>query len=219
MAQNSKIREFPDINTKLTAPTKKSLFERQKAEAEAKRQREQEETAAVYEDFIKSFDDTDDASPSVGADSRGGAGYGSSNSGGVFSGQTKRHFSGTPTGPAAKGGYGGSRGSGPGSLGPPPSLSRKRALDGSHTLQKDASAGLFAFEDSNSGPVDAKSAFHVSDDEDATGSSTSHERVAPKPTIRMSFLPPGTSPAVIKSLIPSHLKVEAVRIKIGRAHV
>ncbi|KAK4690622.1 hypothetical protein P7C71_g6211, partial [Lecanoromycetidae sp. Uapishka_2] len=38
MADDSKIKEFPDISNKLTAPTKKSLFERQKAEAEAKRQ-------------------------------------------------------------------------------------------------------------------------------------------------------------------------------------
>ena len=57
MTQDSKINEFPDIGNKLTAPTKKFIFERQKAEAEAKRQREQEETAAVYEDFVKSFDD------------------------------------------------------------------------------------------------------------------------------------------------------------------
>lgn len=212
MAQNSKIREFPDINTKLTAPTKKSLFERQKAEAEAKRQREQEETAAVYEDFIKSFDDADDASPSSGTNSRGGAGYGSSSGGGAFGGQSKRHFSGAPTGPSARGGYSGSRSSGPGSLGPPPSLSRKRAFDGSHPSQKDTSAGLFAFEDSSPGPVDAKSAFQASDDEDTVGNSRAHERVAPKPIIRMSFLPPGTSPAVLKSILPSSLKVDAVRI-------
>ena len=212
MAQNSKIREFPDINTKLTAPTKKSLFERQKAEAEAKRQREQEETAAVYEDFIKSFDDADDAPPPSANNSRGGAGYGSLSSGGASGGQSKRHFSGAPTGPSARGGYGGGRGTGPGSLGPPSSLSRKRALDGSHPLQKDSSAGLFAFEDSSSRPVDAKSAFQTSDDEDTAASVRAHERVAPKPTIRMSSLPPGTSPAVIKSIMPSHLKVDTVRI-------
>ncbi|KAI5285444.1 hypothetical protein KEM55_000659, partial [Ascosphaera atra] len=42
---------------KVSAPLRKSLFERQKAEAQAKRQREKEETAAVYEDFVKSFED------------------------------------------------------------------------------------------------------------------------------------------------------------------
>lgn len=121
MAQESKIKEFPDLGSKLTAPTKKSLFERQKAEAEAKRQREQEETAAVYEDFIKSFDDTDEHN-------KGGFNSESSGPGRAFGVASKRHFSGPPTGPAARGGRGTS---GPGSLGPPPPLSRKRAHDGS----------------------------------------------------------------------------------------
>ncbi len=215
MAQNSKIREFPDISTKLTAPPKKSLFERQKAEAEAKRQREQQETAAVYEDFIKSFDDTDDNPPITNFNNRGeGGGIGSSGIGTSSGGPSKRHFSGPPTGPAARGGFGGGRGpSGPGSLGlPPPSLSRKRAHDGSHRLQKESSAGLFAFEDS-AGPLDAKTAFQAEeDDEDDVGNAHPHERAAPKPTLRLSFLPPGTSPAVIKALLPSTLTVDAVRI-------
>lgn len=214
MAQNSKIREFPDISNKLTAPTKKSLFERQKAEAEAKRQREQQETAAVYEDFIKSFDDADDNPPSTNFSARGG-GFGGSSSGTPFGGPSKRHFSGPPTGPSARGGFGGGRGpGGPGSLGPPPpSLSRKRAYDGSHPLQKDSSVGLFAFEDSTSGPVDAKVAFQVDEDEeDKVGIAHAHERAAPKPTLRLSFLPPGTSPAVIKALLPPILTVDAVRI-------
>ena len=47
-------------------PTKKSQFERQKAEAEAKRLREEAETKAVYEDFIKSFDDEEDGSTHYG---------------------------------------------------------------------------------------------------------------------------------------------------------
>ena len=195
MAQDSKIKEFPDIGSKLTAPTKKSLFERQKAEAEAKRQREQEETAAVYEDFIKSFDDTDDPSNHKGIESSTGRTFGGA----------KRHFSGPPIGPA-KGGFGG-RGSGPGSLGPPPlSLSRKRAHDGSH--QKDPNSGLFAFKESES--VDTKSAFQASDDEDKQA--RIQERAPPKPTLKLSSLPPGTSPAVIKSLMPGNLHVDAVRI-------
>ena len=214
MAQDSKIKEFPDIGSKLTAPTKKSLFERQKAEAEAKRQREQEETAAVYEDFIKSFDDEDDSVPSAG-DAFKGAGSESSGAGRAFGGPSKRHFTGPPTGPAARGGFGGGgRGtSGPGSLGPPPPpLSRKRAYDGSHPSQKDSNAGLFAFEDSTTGPVDAKSAFQTSDDEDTGGRSRIQERAPPKPTLRLSSLPPGTSPAVIKSFLPSNLHIDAVRI-------
>lgn len=216
MAQNSKIREFPDISTKLTAPTKKSLFEKQKADAEAKRQREQQETAAVYEDFIKSFDDADENPPSTNFNARGGGGgFGSSGGGAPFGGPSKRHFSGPPTGPAARGGFSGGRGpSGPGSLGlPPPSLSRKRAYDGSHPLQKESSTGIFAFEDSAPGPLDAKAAFQADEeDEDHVGTVHAHERTAPKPTLRLSFLPPGTSPAVIKALLPSTLTVDAVRI-------
>ena len=203
MAEDSKIKEFPDIGSKLTAPTKKSLFERQKAEAEAKRQREQEETAAVYEDFIKSFDDEDKSQHSDPSALASGPGLGGSR-GGAFGGPSKRHFS----GPASRG-----RGnSGPGSLGPPPSsLSRKRAYDGSQPPRKEANQGLFAFEDSI-GPADTKTAFQTSDDEDTTSHSRAAERAAPKPTLRLSSLPPGTSPAVIKSVLPSNLKVEGVRI-------
>ena len=201
MAQDSKIKEFPDISNKLTAPTKKSLFERQKAEAEAKRQREQEETAAVYEDFIKSFDDEENsAAPTKAAfGDRGGLG-----------GPGKRHFSGTSAGPTGRGTLGGGRGiSGPGSLGPPPSLSRKRTYDGSPPTQRE---GLFAFEDTREGPADPKTALQLSDDEDTGGRTRTQERAIPKPTIRLSSLPPGTSPTAIKAILPATLPVEGVRI-------
>lgn len=198
MASDSKIKEFPDIGSKLTAPTKKSLFERQKAEAEAKRQREQEETAAVYEDFIKSFDDTEEHN-------RGG--IGSDSSGRAFGVALKRHFSGPPTGPAARGGGRGT--SGPGSLGPPPSLSRKRAHDGSRLYPKDSNAGLFAFEDA---PGNAKLAFHGDEEDDKAGRARAQERAPPKPTLRLSNLPPGTSPAVIKSLLPKNLNIDGVKL-------
>ena len=201
MAQDSKIKEFPDISNKLTAPTKKSLFERQKAEAEAKRQREQEETAAVYEDFIKSFDDEDNSAPPTKAafGDRGGLG-----------GPGKRHFSGTSAAPTGRGTFGGGRGnSGPGSLGPPPSLSRKRTYDGSPPTQRE---GLFAFEDTREGPADPKTALQLSDDEDTGGRTRTQERAIPKPTIRLSSLPPGTSPAAIKAILPATLPVEGVRI-------
>ena len=205
MAKDSKIREFPDIGSKLQAPTKKSLFERQKADAEAKRQREQEETAAVYEDFVKSFDDAEEIQP-AGPGGRPSPGFGGS-------GPSRRHFSGPPTGPGGRGGIGGGRGgSGPGSLGPPPpSISRKRGYDGTRSTQKDGSQGLFAFEDA--GPVDVKTAFKSLEDEDEqTGRTRSHERAAPKPTLRLSSLPPGTSPSVIKSIIPATLNIDTVRI-------
>ncbi|MCJ1371898.1 hypothetical protein MMC20_003118 [Loxospora ochrophaea] len=213
MAHDSKIREFPDIGTKLTAPTKKSLFERQKAEAEAKRLREQQETAAVYEDFVKSFDDADEDGPGPRAPGRLGNHDGAAGPGG-FGGPSKRHFTGPPTGPGGRGGLGSRGHSGPGSLGPPPpSLSRKRGLDGSQVSQRDSNHGLFAFEDANAGPIDAKVAFQNSDDEEEkSGYSKAHERAAPKPTLHLSSLPPGTSPAVIKSVLPTSLGIDSVRI-------
>ncbi|MCJ1226002.1 hypothetical protein MMC12_002651 [Toensbergia leucococca] len=212
MEPDSKIREFPDIGSKLQAPTKKSVFERQKAEAEAKRQREQQETAAVYEDFVKSFDDENTSSPPTGPTGRPGSGFGGP---GSYGPPSKRHFSGAPTGPSGRGGPSGGRGtSGPGSLGPPPpSLSRKRAFDGSSIAQRDSNQGLFAFEDSNTGPLDTKAAFqNLDDEEDHTDRARIQERAAPKPTLRLSSLPPGTSPAVIKSFLPANLNIDAVRI-------
>lgn len=207
MAQDSRIKEFPDISNKLTAPTKKSLFERQKAEAEAKRQREQAETAAVYEDFVKSFDDEENGAKPESGSTRGG------NIGdrGAFGGPSKRHFSGPPTGPTAQGGFPGGRGnSGPGSLGPPPPfISRKRAYDGSPPTQRE---GLFAFEDAREGPADPKTALQHSDDEDNGSRTRTQERVIPKPTLRLSSLPPGTSPAAIKAVLPLTLTIDGVRI-------
>ncbi|KAL8732886.1 MAG: hypothetical protein Q9166_002487 [cf. Caloplaca sp. 2 TL-2023] len=201
------VKEFPDIDTKLAAPTKKSLFEKQKAEAEAKRQREQEENAAAYEDFVKSFDDDGESTASYGV--RKPSGFDSASS----DGPPRRHFSGGSSGPGGRGGFGGRGKSGPGSLGfPPPSLSRKRAHDGSQPPRKASSHGLFAFEDASPGPPDVKTAFKNSVDEDNATSAKANERAAPKPSMRLSSLPPGSSPAFIKSFLPLNLNVEAVRI-------
>ena len=201
MAKDSKIREFPDISNKLTAPTKKSIFEKQKAEAEAKRQREQQETAAVYEDFVKSFDDEDTGTRPTGAPVRGGV----IGDRGGFSGGN-RHYAGN----AGRGGLGGGRGSGPGSLGPPPtSLSRKRTYDGLPPTQRE---GLFAFEDAREDSADPKTALQHSDDEDTSSRTRTQERAIPKPTLRLSSLPPGTSPAAIKAILPPNLTVDGVRI-------
>src|SRR4051812_10146207 len=130
MSDSKKIDEFPEIDNKLAAPSKKSLFERQKAEAEAKRLREEAETAAVYEDFVKSFDDSDGTYNTSGTGRRlDGSIYGATSGAGSGSGgPSRRHFAG------ARGGLS----SGPGSLGPPPpSLARKRALESSQASQRD----------------------------------------------------------------------------------
>jgi hypothetical protein len=57
MADKDDLADFPDVSKKIAAPSKKSVFERQRAEAEAKRVRDEKEAAAIYDDFVKSFDD------------------------------------------------------------------------------------------------------------------------------------------------------------------
>lgn len=221
---NKKIKEFPDVENKLQAPTKQSIFAQQKREAEAKRLREEAETAAVYEDFVKSFDDSDDVPSS-------GSGFGSSSgrpSGfGAVSRPPKRHFGGNggmAMGPGGREGFGlgragasgHSRGplSGPGSLGPPPpSLSRKRAHEGAFNApRRDNDRGLLAFENYDIDRESPARAFSTSDDEDQRQRGRNDEPAVPKPTLRLSNLPPGTSPAVIKALMPANLTVDAVRI-------
>ena len=56
MSANKPPAGFPDVEAKLHTASKQSAFEKQKQEAEAKRKREAAETAAVYESFVKSFD-------------------------------------------------------------------------------------------------------------------------------------------------------------------
>lgn len=207
---DKKIVEFPDVENKLQAPSKKSLFERQKAEAEAKRRREEAETKAVYEDFVKSFDDEDDE------EGPGGFGRGIGAGGGFSGGPPRRHFA--PTGPAPGRGFGGNRGdggkfgSGPGSLGlPPQALGRKRPFEGFQQKERRDDRGVLAFDDYDDERA-AKRALNLSDDEDERHKGRDEERAAPKPTLRLASLPPGTSPAVIKALLPSNLTVDAVKI-------
>jgi U2-associated protein SR140 len=211
-----KIIEFPDVENKLQAPTKKSVFERQKELEREKRAQEEAETAAVYEDFVKSFDDED--APSQSGRFRQDSGFGGFGGG---NGPPKRHFGGSsiPTGPASgRGGPGGGRGlgSGPGSLGPPSNISRKRTHEGfqqsSRYDRRESDRGLLAFEDYESNTTPLK-AFNTSDDEDdKRPGHRSTEPVVAKPTLRLSSLPPGTSPAVIKALLPRNLTIDAVRI-------
>lgn len=213
MSSTKKIAEFPDVEAKLQKPSKQSAFERQRAEAEAKRKREAEETAAVYEDFVKSFahDEGDDAfHGSRHASSRFGSGaperpaFGS---GTPFGGGTgKRHF-GVPAGASLK--------SGPGSLGPAPSsFGKKRPYDG---FQRDSDEGRgrlgFDDRDRDSGTLPVAKAFEASDDEaDIATANRAEEKAISKPTLRLANLPPGTSPAVVKALIPASLTVENVKI-------
>lgn len=221
MSVPNKIAEFPDVEAKLQKPTKQSAFERQKAEAEAKRLREAAETAAVYEDFVKSFDaDADDDDRNQNDRGPGGFGRPPQPRGGAFGGAGggRRHFGAPP-------GSGGMKASGPGSLGPVPppiSFGKKRTYDGfqsNNDRRRDHSAtgsGRFgggAFDDNEPGSKPLAKAFDASDDEEEhTGLGRSEEKAVARPTLRLTNLPPATSPAAIRAMIPTNLVVEAVKI-------
>ncbi|KAF4125616.1 U2-associated protein SR140 [Geosmithia morbida] len=220
------LTEFPDVQAKLQKPTKQSAFEKQKAEAEAKRKREAAETAAVYKDFLKSFDDDDD---NDGNNNRTAARHIAGNSGGIPPPPRQRPGSGNgglipppPTGPGGSRRHFGASGSrnGPGSLGPPPmGFGKKRSFQDFSRPPDDSSA--------REGPsVGASSlsvprAFRTSDDEDEdmgnAGSTADRDRAAEKaisrPTLRLTNLPPGLSASAIKALIPDNLMVEQVKFQ------
>ncbi|KAF1813084.1 hypothetical protein P152DRAFT_338091 [Eremomyces bilateralis CBS 781.70] len=196
------IKQFPSLATKLSAPSKKSVFERQKEEAEAKRTREDAETKAAYEEFVKSFAGDEDEHDRHDAGPRrrvGNAGFGA----------TKRHF--TPVQRKSM------IGSGPGSLGPPSSISKKRTADGSSIPRNERDRPIFAYNEEHPRQT-AVSRFALDDDEadiveDHTEAS---EKAAARPTLRMSNLPPGMTGILVKSLLPGLLRVENVRIQSNR---
>lgn len=203
--------KFPDIPSKLGNPTKKSPFERQREEAEAKKAREKAETAAVLEDFVKSFDDNGDAPRQDHIFDRGG-GKGALSSGGSVPGPGKRHFtsSGLKSGPGSLGPSPSVPRSGPGSLGSNAGYGKKRPYEDfkGQRRDRDNSHGMFSYEDERIGG--SLQGFRAEEDEDRKDST---ESKAAKPTLHLSSLPPGTSPAVVKALfVPSPLVVENVRI-------
>jgi U2-associated protein SR140 len=217
MSDPKKILEFPDVGNKLSAPSKKSLFERQKAEAEAKRLREEAETQAVLADFVKSFDDEE--TPTGGAGSGYAAGAGSGMGG------PRRHFGGLGMGPGGRGSGSGSLGpppmgpggfgrggmGGPGGLGPPMGGRVKRRFEEmSNRGRGRDDRGLLAFDDyEDEGPRRRGNAFGRDEEEDKNREA---ERAIAKPTLRLANLPPGTSPAVIKALLPPSLTIDNIRI-------
>ncbi|DAA78320.1 TPA_exp: Uncharacterized protein A8136_4296 [Trichophyton benhamiae CBS 112371] len=207
MSENSPhVKSIFDTPPSKPSTAKRSHFERQKAEAEAKRQRDKAETAAVYEDFVKSFDQ--DSSPSTSSNAFGGRStqqhhhHASATGHGPFSGgPSKRHFAG-PMRTTSE------------SIGKPPlSFSKKRPFESLRDSQRDRDKprGIFGFEGARAG--DSLNAFQASDDEEETTIDKKEaEKAAAKPTLHLASLPPGTSPAVVKSLIPPILVVDNVKI-------
>lgn len=189
---------LPANTSKPSAPTKKSIFERQREEAEAKKARDEVETAAVYEDFVKSFEQ--DEGPSTPAErARHTAGGYSSGPG-----TGKRHFttSGLKSGPGTLGPSPSIPKSGPGSLGP--AFGKKRHIE-DHSYREPDRAAL-----RESGKYRDTSAAH--DD----GIGAEEDEKAARPTLHLSALPPSTSPAVINALFStSPLTIEGVRILPG----
>lgn len=244
---SKKLDSFPDVEAKLQKAHKQSAFEKEKAEREAKRRREAAETAAVYESFVKSFDNEndDDQDDEISAIARGGGrGHNQRGGGGgsassspfgrspavVGGGAGKRHFgAGLKSGPGSLGPSPASYAkSGPGSLGPSPTGYGRRGGGGfqrdysGRGREENRSGRLGGYYDDSGGDYDAppppaaksiSKAFDTSDDEgEGRAGDRAEERAVAKPTLRLANLPPGTSPAVIKSLMPSNLTVENVKI-------
>lgn len=213
MSSTNKIAEFPNVEEKLQKPAKQSAFERQRAEAEAKRKREAAETAAVYEDFVKSFDQgaedykVNDATNFGQWRSGGEAPARRPGLGGPVGGTGKRHFGMSSTSTMK---------SGPGSLGPPPPAhSKKRYHDGtsSSLRDRDEGRGRLGFDDQDMGRKTISKAFHASDDEEESAATDrAAEKAISKPTLRLANLPLTTSPAVIKALMPANLTIDHIQI-------
>lgn len=203
MPDEPKGKGFLETDAKAPALPKKSPFEKAKAEAEAKRAREKAETAAVYEDFVKSFEE-DTSTTSRTSDGRLG-GFG--NRGGGFGGaRPSRHFSSS-----------GTRNSGPGSLPPPSGPLAPRGNQrgfGQPPRSRDPVQGILGYDQPGPIPTGPRSAFRsTSDDEDDRRTEAREaEKAAARYTLCLESLPLGTSPSVLKSLIPSFLTVDNVNI-------
>ena len=228
------LEEFPNVEAKLQKPTKQSAFEKQKAEAKAKRQREAAETAAVYEDFVKSFDNDDDTNDTGRGDGFRGRGFASgataaaaaaAASSALSQGRGSRPgFNAAQAGPGAgKRHFGPSMlKSGPGSLGPPPaSLHKKRSFQDFARGSRDRSRLGFGDDDDDDDghgedapKPSLRKAFHADDEDEEVedGTNRAEEKAVARPTLKLANLPPGTSPSMIKTLMPQSMTVENVRI-------
>ncbi|WPH02861.1 Hypothetical protein R9X50_00572900 [Acrodontium crateriforme] len=192
MADGEEVKEFPDVKDKLAAPKKLSQFERDRQAAEAKRLRAKAEDEAALKAFQDSFDldneDKDDDDMVSRIAQRRETPAGPRGAGMGFIGNYGPASSGPRSGP-------GSLGPGPGP--PPMSLKRKRALD----EMREAQEARQEREIARSGPY--KHQEDTYPDEDLRDE-------APKPTIAVSSLPPGTSESDIRALLEDYLQIHSV---------
>lgn len=202
--------DFPDVEAKLAKPVKQSAFERAKAEAEAKRKRDEAETAAVYKEFVRSFENDDDED-----DDRRRSGLPPQ--------RPRHHFGGPPSSGLATGkrhfAMSSSKKSGPGTLGPAPSsFGTKRSFNEYSRGGRDQRGRLTGpHQDVGKGTISISEAFNNgSDDEDQVQRAAMERaelKAIAKAQLKLSNMPPGTSPAAIKALIPETLTVDAVKIE------
>ncbi|UNI22629.1 hypothetical protein JDV02_008498 [Purpureocillium takamizusanense] len=192
---------FPDAEAKLAQPIKQSAFERSRAEAEAKRKRDQAETEAVYKEFVKSFDHDDDGGrlsrPMPSQSSRPRI---SDSSVGFNTG--RRHFAASAM-----------KKSGPGTLGPAPGYDSRRSFN-DYSRPPRVTGSSAGSQELHSNRLSV-SAFNSDSDEDEVQRDAAQRaelKAVAKPQLRMMSMPAGVSPAAIRALLPD-LKIEAVKIE------
>ncbi|KAL1898966.1 hypothetical protein Cpir12675_001625 [Ceratocystis pirilliformis] len=244
---------FPDAEAKIVKIITKSAFDKQKADAHAKRQREAAEAAAIYDEFVKSFDADEQQKKPEGLVSGSGSGVprlaGSLKHNNPMATRPEHWPQDKPKGfaNASNDGFKGRFGptsasstapkSGPGSLGPVPVSfsSKKRPLEGSassraklgfedyttttttntlttNTLAPTKTATNNTPASTHKGLKPLAKVFNTSDDEGDTPSPHRDEVPISRPTIRLAQLPPATSLAFVRKLIPSTLVVEDVQL-------
>ena len=199
---------FPNISKKLSAPRERSAFERNRAEAEAKRARDEAETAAVYEEFVKSLED--DSAPERPSEPRG-FGHAFNNGPPSQPPGTKRRLGlgASPSGPPSD------------RNGQAPSFKKMRVGDergGASKSDANKKPGIFGFDDDEdeeeikvARPTDTGSKFSAADNRISDAQRRAAAKAASKPTLYLQCLPMGTSEAFIKSILPGSLKVESLK--------
>ena len=176
------IPQFPSVEAKLQKPTRQSPFEKQKAEAQAKRQREAAETAAVYKDFVKSFEEDVLDGPRAPCGPRSS----------LFATRSRTpRTSKPPLGASAPSCPAGKAGQ------------SKHIGPGFRPIHK-----VFMGSDDD----DDHEHENTPNRNAERGRDPTQDKVISKPTLRLSNLPPGTSVSQVKSLVSPLLSVDAVKI-------
>ncbi|ODA79910.1 hypothetical protein RJ55_05507 [Drechmeria coniospora] len=192
---------FPEAEAKLPQPGKMSSFERTKAEAEAKRKRDQAETEAVYKEFIKSFDHDEDDDGRLQHHAPRHS-YGTPSTG-LNTG--RRHFAASAM-----------KKSGPGTLGPLPGAYGAKRSFNDFAMGSRETGSSSVNQDSQTAALSVSEAFrNESDDEDEVEKEAGQRAelmAQAKPQLRLTNMPPGCTPAAIKALFPDNLIVDAVKI-------